>query len=126
MSIHRKIFEQLIKVVPIVKTNKVSGKSKSSGFMDFNYDLLNTDDNKKIKHIALSHYYKHDSGDLIPDPDMTMLVHLVDKAVYAISYQDMYRYDHVDSDCPEAIKNSLNEFLLTWLQNLDAQEHHIS
>lgn len=125
MSIHQDIFNQLLKVVPAINTDAQSGKSKSESFMDLNFDLLNEDDTKQVKVIALSHYYKHDSGDMIPDPDMTMIVHFADKNVYALSYQDVYRYDEIDPDSPESLKESLNEFLLQWLCNLEEQGHVI-
>lgn len=125
MPIHQDIFNQLLKVVPAINADAQSGKSKSEGFIDLNFDLLRDDDTKQIKIVALSHYYKHDSGDMIPDPDMTMIVHLADKKVYALSYQDAYRYDEIDPDSPEALKESLNEFLLQWLRNLEEQGHVI-
>ena len=43
-------------------------KSQVSGFMDLNLDRLSRDGSVTV--IALSHYYKHPSGDMIPDPDM--------------------------------------------------------
>ena len=50
--------------------------------------------------LALSHYYKHPSGDLIPDPDMTLQVLRDAQTAKALTYQDKYRDDVVypDSD----------------------------
>ena len=42
--------------------------------------------------LALSHYYKP-SGDLIPDPDMTLQVLRDAQTAEVLTYQDMYRYD---------------------------------
>jgi len=124
-NINQKIFEQLLKVVPIVNTDKPNGKSVSNGFMDLNYDLVFTGEGNISKHFALSHYYKHDSGDMIPDPDMTMTINFQEKKVFPRSYQDMYRYDEVDGDSFDSLKDSLNDFLLMWLQNLESQGHII-
>ncbi len=59
--------------------------------MDLNLDLLEQTSDNTI--IALSHYYKHPSGDMIADPDMTIRVNLPDKTAEALTYQDIYRYD---------------------------------
>ena len=38
---------------------------------------------------ALSHYYKHPSGDLIPAPSMTLQVLKDAQTAEALTYQDM-------------------------------------
>lgn len=50
--------------------------------------------------LALSHSYKHPSGDLIPDPDMILQVLRDAQTAKALTYQDKYRDDVVypDSD----------------------------
>lgn len=50
--------------------------------------------------LALSHSYKHPSGDLIPYPDMTLQVLRDAQTAKALTYQDKYRDDVVypDSD----------------------------
>lgn len=42
--------------------------------MDLNCDVLEV--GQDYRRIALSHYWKHDSGDMIPDPDMEIAVFL--------------------------------------------------
>jgi len=60
--------------------------------------------------LALSHYYNHPSGNLIPDPDMTLQVLREDQTAEALTYQDMYRDDVVypDSDSFEGEFNTVN------------------
>ena len=50
--------------------------------------------------LALSHYYKHPSDDLNPDPDMTLQVLRDAQTAEAFTYQDIYHDDVVypDSD----------------------------
>jgi len=94
--------------------------------MEFNLDILQS--NGDVLRIAISHYYKHPSGDMIPDPDMEIMVNRKNKTAEALTYQDMYRYQEVysaDGSCNESLKHSLNEFLLMWLDNLYQQGHRI-
>ena len=73
--------------------------------------------------MALSHYYKHPSGDLIPDPDMEVLVDLEKKTVKPLSYQDSYRYQTINEG--RVIESGLSIFLNIWLTNLTQQGHQV-
>ncbi len=93
--------------------------------MDLNLDVLNK--RKDQMTIALSHYYKHPSGDMIADPDMEIRVNRKDYAfIEALTYQDGYIYQEVYLDkyrySPE-LKNQLNDFLSQWLKNCIDQGH---
>ena len=93
-------------------------KLKSGGFMDLNFDNLGGN------RIALSHYYRHPSGDMIADPDIEIKIHPELKAIEALTYQDTYRYDEVYPQpgmVNPRIKRSLNTFLGQWLRNLKMQ-----
>ena len=63
-------------------------KSQVPGFMDLNLDRLSA--NNGVMVIALSHYYKHQSGDMIPDPDMEIRVMPKERTAEALTYQDAY------------------------------------
>jgi len=94
--------------------------------MDFHLDILRR--NGDVLRIAISQYYKHPSGDMIPDPDMEIMVNRKEETAEPRTYQDMYRYQQVyseDGSCDESLKHSLNEFLLMWLDNLYQQGHII-
>ena len=94
--------------------------------MDFNLDILRRKGD--VLRIAISHYYKHPSGDMIPDPDMEILVNRKTETAEALTYQDIYRYQEVyaeDGSCNQSLQHSLNEFLLMWLNNLYEQGHKI-
>ena len=126
MSTQKEIYKRLIRVIPNLYSIKESGKSESPGFMDFNLDILQRKgDEMKI---AISHYYKHPSGDMIPDPDMEILVNRKTETAEALTYQDTYGYQEVyseDGSCNQSLQHSLNEFVLMWLNNLYEQGHKI-
>jgi uncharacterized protein YqiB (DUF1249 family) len=100
-------------------------KSKSEGYMDLNFDLLSQSSNTIT--FALSHYYKHPSGDMIADPDMVIRVNIETQLVEPLSYQDAFGYQTVYAD---NIKNTqlekqLLSFLNQWLTNLIEQGHQL-
>ena len=103
-------------------------KSRVTGFMDLNLDRVSH--NGSVTVIALSHYYKHPSGDMIPDPDMEIRIMTDEKMAEALSYQDMYMYRTVYEEdgrvASPAVKQELNDFLYHWLSNCLAQGHRLS
>ena len=126
MNVQKEIYKQLIRVIPNLYSIKESGKSEAPGFMDFNLDILQR--KSDVLRIAISHYYKHPSGDMIADPDMELMVNRKTQTAEALTYQDTYGYQEVYSEsgsCNESLQYSLNEFLLMWLNNLYEQEHKI-
>ena len=126
MSTQKEIYKRLVKVIPNLHSIKESGKSESPGFMDFNLDIFQRKGN--VLRIAISHYYKHPSGDMIADPDMEVMVNRKNVTAEALTYQDAYGYQEVyseDGSCNKSLQHSLNEFLLMWLNNLYEQGHKI-
>jgi len=77
--------------------------------------------------IALSHYYKHESGDMIADPDMEILVNFEQNTATARTYQDCFGYQDVRSsgEVDADLEHSLNEFLVIWLGNNISYGHKI-
>jgi len=124
-DIYETIYKKLYRLIPHLDRIKTASKAKTSAFMDLNLDIL--DDTKDYKIIALSHYYKHPSGDMIPDPDMTIRIYKATKTAEALTYQDLYRYDQVYAEQGELVnkkvKQQLNQFLDSWLSNLLDQGH---
>jgi uncharacterized protein YqiB (DUF1249 family) len=127
IGIHSRIYHKLLDVIPDILTIENSGKSVVDGFMDLNLDILHRRPDRII--IALSHYYKHPSGDMIADPDMELAIYPSKEIVEAQSYQDMFCYRRVclDDGVTEDIRarRELNQFLNQWLTNLIEQGHHI-
>lgn len=126
-NIYTRIFQKLQKVIPALSDIEERGKSVIPNFMALNLDVIHKRSSRII--IALSHYYKHSSGDLIPDPDMEIAVYPAQKLAEALTYQDSdcYRRVYGDDGATEDIKakKELNVFLDQWLSNLIEQGHHI-
>lgn len=126
-DIHARIYHKLFDVIPDLLTIEGAGKSKVDGFMDLNLDILLRRPDRII--IALSHYWKHRSGDMIADPDMEIAVYPKQEIAEALAYQDCWGYkrvygeDNVTEDAK--YKHELNAFLNYWLTNLLTQGHCI-
>ena len=126
MNTQKEIYKRLIRVIPNLYSTKESGKSEAPGFMDFHLDILQRKGD--VLRIAISHYYKHQSGDMIPDPDMEVMVNRRSETAEALTYQDTYGYQEVyseDGSFNQSLQRSLDEFLLMWLNNLYEQGHKI-
>ena len=121
----RRIFQKLLRVAPELEQTKEYAKSKVSGLMDLSLDVLIL--SPGYMRIALSHYWKHSSGDMIADPDMEIAVFFTEQLAEALTYQDMFIYEvsyPVENEPPDlAIHTRLNEFLEQWLDNLAEQGH---
>lgn len=132
--IHETIYRKLNKLIPSLAEIEEYAKLKSPGYMDLGVDIIQRTDEYTV--IALSHYYKHPSGDMIPDPDMEVRVSHELQMAEAMSYQDTYGYQQVYHDldtetqrfrkvAPRA-KKELNSYLNKWLTNLLQQGHTIA
>lgn len=123
--IYENNYKKLLHLIPDLETASFEArKLKADGFMDLNIDMLYKEEDRTV--IALSHYYKHPSGDMIADPDMEIAVYPERKMVEALSYQDTFGYRRVYPEpgkvSPSA-KKELNSFLGQWLSNLKSQGH---
>ncbi|NGF76842.1 hypothetical protein G5B10_13225 [Fluviicola sp. SGL-29] len=132
-DVHQSNYIKLLRVVPdleqrILSGKEVYGKSKRTGFMDFNLELIHQD--KTGYYLAISHYYK-ENGDMIADPDMVVLVNLKHQTVIPLSYQDRYKYKTTYDDIYHRKLINVKElkaqssFLSFWLGNLKKQGHKI-
>ena len=127
-TIGAQIFHRLLDVVPDLMTLSAGnyGRSEVSGFMNLNLDVLAKGSNKVV--IALSHLYKHPSGDMIPDPDMQVTVFLTEEYAEAQTYQDFFGFRATETNAGQVDQRAhreLNAFLWTWLGNLIQQGHRI-
>ncbi len=120
------IYKKLLQLIPDLNTKPEYRKSVVSGYMDLNFDLLSA--KGCVITVALSHYYKHPSGDMIADPDIVMTVNLDNHLVEPVSYQDAMVYQQVYSNGQrnDALHNSLCEFIDQWLVNCLNQGHTLS
>jgi len=127
-TIYQRIYEKLEQLVGDLKEIPEDKKSQVGGFMDLNLDRLTP--NGDVTAIALSHYYKHPSGDMIPDPDMEIRVMPKERTAEALSYQDSFSYRLVYGEegriVSAAVKQDLNQFLEHWLSNCLEQGHRLT
>ena len=123
-------YKKLMKLAPDLwsLTQGDALKSQSSGLMDLHLDVLSVDQEAHKMVIALSHYYQHPSGDMIPDPDMELRIDRSLGMVEALTYQDSIRFQSVyleDGRYYPKLKKELNSFLGTWLRNCLSQGHKL-
>ena len=120
-----RLYEKLRAIAPELSLTREYAKSKVAGLMDLNLDVLERSDG--YMRIALSHYWKHPSGDMIADPDMEVAVFLKDCSAEALTYQDLFIYEAAYPDgevLPDAeVHRRLQQFLEIWLDNLAEQGH---
>lgn len=135
-TIYEKNYDRLMKIAPGLEerllnyksSEYIYGKSESTGYMDFTLEVLDRD--KTGFYISITHYYTQ-NGDLVPDPDMEILVRLENKTVEALHFQDWMRYHEVYDDKRKRAmvntkqKESQNKFLQDWFKNLKNQGHVI-
>jgi uncharacterized protein YqiB (DUF1249 family) len=123
-SHERDNWEKLLKLVPNLLEITEYQKLTAPGFMDLGIDVLEIQPNYRI--IALSHYYKHDSGDMLPDPDVQIRLFPEERRVEVMAYQDVYSYQEVyveEGVYRAGLKLQLDTFLNFWLGNLLEQGH---
>ncbi len=98
-----------------------------SGIMAVGVDRLSDNDYGTIW--AISHYWKHDSGDMMADPDMTFLV--ATDGVYPMTFQQdpgiyqeavVWAEDGSISGYRRRQQRELKDFANRWMQNIEAQQ----
>ena len=119
MSTPCTLFNQLLRVIPDLRTIDEYVKLKADGFMDLHVDILYQKGD--TARIAIAHNYIQ-NGDTISDPDMELLVDFKNQTVEAKTFQNIYAYSEVE-DGDDALQDELNEFLKMWLNNLIEQGH---
>lgn len=88
-NIYERIWDKLEKILGDLTAFPEYRKFKAQGFMDLGFDNLGGN------RIALSHYYEDSSGDMIPDPDMEILLYPDRKMAEALTYNDSFLYREV-------------------------------
>lgn len=125
-KVETNIYHKLFDVIPDLMTIEEAGRSKVDGYMDLGLDVLQRTPDRLL--IVLSHYYRHPSGDMIPDPDMEIAVFPKKEIATALTYQDCFGFRAVYGSMAESDRNSqrdMNRFLSQWLDNLIEQGHRI-
>ena len=140
-------FDKLLAICPDLLSGllepgaaRKSSRGENSGLMDLNLDILFRDQTDvafgmKLPApiprmvVALSHYYRHPSGDMIADPYMQIAVYPERNAIEALTFQDWWSYQEVypASDwVNRCLLKDLNNFLRMWLKNCIDQRHSLA
>ena len=92
MKLYENMHRKLMRIIPNLTDIRESAKLKAEGYMDLNVDVLNR--TATYTDIALSHYYRHPTGDMVADPDMEIRVWHYG-AIEALAFQDFFGYKRV-------------------------------
>jgi len=121
-------FQKLLHLIPNLSTLQMehylrfeAGKS----FMPLSVDVLYRQGNHL--RIALAHNFEM-NGDLVPDPDMEVLVDCEAGTVEALTFQDQRAYREVHPEpgvTLQHLRNDLNSFLSQWLTNIRNQRFRL-
>ncbi len=115
-------YARLMELVPHVMDKRYRyAKLKADGFMDLSIEWISED------RIAIAHYGEQ-NGDLMADPDMTLIVDNEVKTLMPATYQNDYVgvYQEVYTDDGRwlpRLSRDLTSFLTTWLKNIEFQGH---
>jgi uncharacterized protein YqiB (DUF1249 family) len=127
MDIYHRNYRKLLQLIPTLHEIQSATKLTAPGYMDLDLDIVERHHKKIV--IELGHHFKHHSGDMIPDPDMTITVYSADETVEVLTYQDCFGFRQVYRDDMMAfsptLKAELNSFLDQWLTKLLKQGHKL-
>ena len=87
--IYETIYTKLSRLVPDLGDIEEAKTLKARDFMDLNLDVLSRREGRSGQpgiRIALSHYYRHASGDMIADPDMEIGIYPHMNMAEALTY----------------------------------------
>lgn len=125
-------FNKLKKIFPALMKNihvGLHGKSVLGGaMMDLSIEVLFQDEKGRY-HISMSHYYEQ-NGDLVPDPDMQMILDLEKQELDAYAFQTQITYQSVlgtdmEIDVSKRNHSDMNSFLKQWMTNIINQGHKV-
>ena len=86
-----RLYRKLLRIAPELR--QMTGIFKASGriFGDLHLKVLERSDN--FMRIALTQYWNHPSGQLIPDPELVIAVYFDVELAEALTYHDAEHYD---------------------------------
>jgi uncharacterized protein YqiB (DUF1249 family) len=120
-------YKRLLALLPDVQSMEGGSavKMKAEPFMDLCIDVLWQ--KGTVTNISMAHYFEQ-NGDLVPDPDMEVMLMHVTQMALPVHFQDCRVYRQcmegtVIIDSREFAGQS--SFLSRWLRNIKAQGHRI-
>lgn len=129
-TIYERNFKALTTLVPGIceLQEGTAVRLKSSGFMDLTVDCIERPAAGYVI-VAMAHRYEQ-NGDLVPDPEMVLRLHVPMGTVEALSIEHLGRrwevYSMDGKRYSPTQKSDQNRFLAQWLVNLKAQGHQLT
>lgn len=120
-------YTRLLALLPDVQTMEAGSavKMKAEPFMDLCIDVLRQQGT--VTQISMAHYFEQ-NGDLVPDPDMEVMLMHVTRMALPVHFQNAIAY----RVCIEGTKvingkelADQSSFLSIWLRNIKSQGHRI-
>lgn len=118
-------YKRLLALLPDVQTMKLGSavKMKANQFMDLNIDIVRQQGT--VTQISMAHYYEQ-HGDLVPDPDMEIMLMHVTQVALPVHFQTGSFYRRcIDGTVITNLKEFGDQasFLSQWLRNIKSQGH---
>jgi uncharacterized protein YqiB (DUF1249 family) len=125
MNIYQNNYQKILKIIPGVFELEEFVKLSATGAKDLNVHIMHRQHSRLV--IALSHYHKDRSGDLVPELDFTIAMYSTTQTAEVLMYEDCFGYRRVYSEdglsVSPSTKKELNSFLDKWLSKLFTQGH---
>ena len=120
-------YKRLLDLLPNVQTMAQGSavKMKADQFQDLCIDIIQQ--KESVTHISMAHYYEQ-NGDLVPDPDMEIVLMHVTRMALPVHFQNALAY-RVCVEGTRVINGrefvDQSSFLSMWLRNIKAQGHQL-
>lgn len=135
MEVFQQIYSQLdtLGVIDLAQSGKRNAKTKKVFQRHVSYDLLYKKDH--LVDIAISSYWKHESGDMMADPDIQIKVDLKQNLAVPTAFQQdgvpfigtIYLEVYPTGEpVNKKAQSQVNHFLTVWLQQLIDQKYQFN
>ncbi|MBX9726455.1 MAG: hypothetical protein K2X09_04245 [Rickettsiales bacterium] len=120
-------YKRLLDLLPNVQTMAQGSavKMKADQFQDLCIDIIQQ--KESVTQISMAHYYEQ-NGDLVPDPDMEIVLMHVTRMALPVHFQNALAY-RVCVEGTRVINGrefvDQSSFLSMWLRNIKAQGHQL-
>ncbi|WP_370661458.1 DUF1249 domain-containing protein [Massilia varians] len=126
MDPYQRNYQSLLQLLPELHQLSAPTKLVTFGHADVHVHVIERHRHRLV--LRMSHYLQRLNGAAIPDPDMTIEVHLLAETVGVLTYSDCFGSRKVF--CPELMafsplaKAELNNFLTQWLTKMIVDGRH--
>jgi len=121
-------YKRILDLLPNVQSMEQGSavKMKADQFQDLCIDVIQQQGT--VTQISMAHYYEQ-NGDLVPDPDMEIMLMHVTRMALPVHFQNAFAY-RVCVEGTRVINGrefaDQSSFLSMWLRNIKAQGHQLT